>query len=155
MTMKNSTIEVTKDGRIISHFTKTPRELSQQTVFKGYKAVVIQRNNKQKSYFVHRLVAEKYVPNPNNKPEVNHLDGNKLNNNDWNLEWSTRLENVHHAVRNGLMCKGETHGRSKLTEKEVLEIRKKKMNGRELAKLYNVSPALISLIINRKKWAHI
>jgi len=65
----------------------------------GYKTVQI--NNKK--YSIHRLVAEAFIPNPENKPQVNHIDGNKLNNNADNLEWCTCKENVQHAFNTGLM----------------------------------------------------
>ena len=63
----------------------------------GYYAVNLYRYGKVKKYLVHRLVAKEFVYNPENKPHINHLDGNKLNNNYSNLEWCTRSENVQHA----------------------------------------------------------
>lgn len=63
-----------------------------------YLTISLCRNYKKKHFYVHRLVAQLFKPNPNNLPEVNHLDGNKLNNNDWNLEWSTRLKNIRHSI---------------------------------------------------------
>ena len=69
----------------------------------GYKIVWMNIKGKQKHYYLHRLIAEAFIPNPDNKPQVNHIDGNKTNNNVENLEWVTSKENVHHAIRTGLM----------------------------------------------------
>ena len=69
---------------------------------RGYLILELYKNGKAKIHKVHRLVAKAFVPNPENNPQVNHKDTNKLNNNDWNLEWVTDLENLIHAYRNHL-----------------------------------------------------
>lgn len=69
----------------------------------GYKHVTLQINKKAKRFRVHRLVAEAFIPNPENKPYVNHIDGNRQNNLVENLEWVTPAENTQHAVSSGLM----------------------------------------------------
>ena len=68
----------------------------------GYKIVVLTKNKKSKSLRVHRLVALAFIPNLENKPQVNHKDGNKLNNHIDNLEWCTNSENEIHAYKLGL-----------------------------------------------------
>lgn len=83
------------NGRKGKRLTPQPNE-------KGYLMVHLYNGAKKKTAKVHRLVAEAFVPNPRNLPEVNHHDGNKRNNAASNLEWSTRQENVAHAMENGL-----------------------------------------------------
>ena len=77
----------------------------------GYYRVSFSINRKRKQFYVHRLIAEYFIPNPNNLPQVNHIDGNKLNNSLDNLEWVTVQENVIHAYKNGLINfrYGENH----------------------------------------------
>lgn len=70
---------------------------------KGYEIVDLYKNGKRKTVRVHRLVAEAFIPNNDNKPEVNHIDGNKHNNNVDNLEWVTKKENCRHAWNNNLI----------------------------------------------------
>ena len=129
----------------------------------GYLMIAICNNNKVKQMSVHRLIAETFIPNPENKPEVNHKNGIKSDNRVQNLEWNTRKENVDHAILNGLLDnRGEKCGTSKLTEKQVVQIRElyaqkkhNKITCRKLAKMFGVSFVQISNIINNKVWNHI
>jgi hypothetical protein len=107
-----------------------------------------------KKYQVHRLVAIAFLENKENKLCVNHIDGNKSNNNVNNLEWCTHSENEQHSfdvlkkVSNGII-------RRKIDLKEIHIIKKMKKDGitqRSIAKKYNVSEGVISLIINNKSY---
>lgn len=89
----------------------------------GYVRVSLSKNAKCKFVLVHRLVAQAFLPNPKNKPYINHLDGVKTHNHASNLEWCTDAENRAHAKNTGLMARGEKCHLSKLTEEKVLAIR--------------------------------
>lgn len=110
-----------------------------------------------KLFFVHRLVAKAFIPNPLNKPQVNHKDGNKQNNNVKNLEWVTAAENNLHACRTGLSagCKQNT---SKLTEEQVIFIRNhyipfdKTFSMVALAKKFNMTQSSIYNIIYKNTY---
>ena len=69
----------------------------------GYKRVCLCKDGKEKRIKVHRLVAQAFIPNPDNKPIINHKDGNKINNSVENLEWCTYKENAQHAIKTGLI----------------------------------------------------
>ena len=103
---------------------------------------------------IHRFVANAFIPNPDHKPEVNHIDGNKMNNSASNLEWVTRSENMIHAVTHGLQPKGLSTYKGKFTDEQREEIKSLWNNGkytrRELAKIYGVSHTCINDIINNK-----
>ena len=88
-----------------NHFKFHPVILKPSLTNWGYLRVVLQYNHTRKHMRVHRLVAEAFLLNIENKPEVNHIDGNKLNNHVDNLEWVTAKENHHHAVNTGLKPK--------------------------------------------------
>ena len=68
----------------------------------GYLKVRLNNNNKRKNFSIHRLVAIAFIHNPDNKPEINHIDGDKFNNRVENLEWVTAAENIAHAEENNL-----------------------------------------------------
>lgn len=135
------------------------RILKQRINNKGYYCINLTKDNKLKTYTVHRLVIKAFVINQHNKKFTNHKDGNKLNNFVENLEWVTPKENTQHAYDTGLKVapNGENSGRSKLTEKEVLEIRKmsKKYKRKEMAKKYGVSESQVYRILNKSVWKHI
>ena len=79
--------------------------------------------NVSKTYDIHRLVALHFISNNHNKPQVNHKDGNKLNNNYKNLEWCTSKENVNHAIKNGLFIphtKGK-FGKDNILSKQIIQ----------------------------------
>ena len=114
----------------------------------------------RKGFNIHRLVGINFINNPNNYPEINHLDGNKQNNYYKNLEWCTSEHNIEHAIKNKLVDNtGLNNSQCKLTECQVLEIRKlhleNKIKQNYLSKIYNISQTQISRIINNKKWKHL
>ena len=93
---------VSDHGRILSFKGKSKLIISSSITAKGYEYVAIRQKGIYVGYSVHRLVATAFIPNPKRLPQVNHLDGNKLNNHVANLEWCDAYDNVMHAIRTGL-----------------------------------------------------
>lgn len=91
-----------KAGRSYGLRMMKERILKHGTNSGGYQVVVFSKDEKKRSFSVHRIVAETFIPNPECKKEVNHIDGNKTNNHVDNLEWSTRSENILHAYKMNL-----------------------------------------------------
>ena len=103
---------VTSKGRVLSlkdnNGKDRIKELNQFKDKYGYMFVSLYKNNKLHSKKVHRLVAQAFIPNPDNKIEVNHIDENKTNNHVSNLEWMTHKENINHGTRNERASKSNT-----------------------------------------------
>lgn len=120
-----------------------------QTNAHGY--LYVRLNGVRKA--VHRLVAEKYIPNPENKPEINHKDGDKTNNNHWNLEWCTHKENINHAWKNELS--NNRHLR-KVTYQQAEEIRalSGKFSHRIIGEMYGIARQTVDYIILNKNYKH-
>lgn len=130
-------------------------------VKKGY--IIIHIKDFEGNYHtvrVHRLVAMAFIPNPNNYPEVNHIDGNKLNNKVSNLEWCTKQQNLAHARRTGLapLRYGFSNPYSVLSKDQVDYIKKhykardRNFGCRALAKKFNVHHKTILDVIHNKRY---
>ena len=126
----------------------------------GYVVVCLYINKKDKYFYLHRLLAETFIPNPEGKKFVNHINGNKSDNRVENLEWCTASENSKHAFDNGLLSnpvlKGEDHGMSKLSQSDINEIRHRykteNIYQSTLADIYGVGQSHISRIIRGESW---
>ena len=94
-------LEVSTFGRVRSNM-RDGRILKATPDNKGYMRLHVTIKRERKAFKIHRLVAEAFIPNPDNKPQVNHIDGDKSNNAVSNLEWVTSKENAQHALRTGL-----------------------------------------------------
>lgn len=132
--------EITKDytisekGDIVS--LKRQILLKQDINSKGYKWIKLPCFKKKQ--LIHRLVASLFIPNPENKPQVNHIDGNKLNNHYSNLEWCTNYENHLHSYKLGRQSPN-----IKLSKEQVLHIINSSVKAKELALQYNISTEAI------------
>ncbi len=146
-------------GRV---YSKRTSKILKQTISKtGYSTFATKiggRKGKSRCFKVHRLVAEAFVFNFENKPFVNHKDGNKLNNVSENLEWCTKSENTIHALEKGLLIplRMEESPHAKLdmirAEKIRLEYSEEKITHRELAKKYKVGKTTIQNILADERW---
>ncbi|KKN59958.1 hypothetical protein LCGC14_0537080 [marine sediment metagenome] len=141
--------QISNIGRIKSLKRGKNRILKTPPNSKGYLLVGLTKNGITETKRIQRLVAICFIPNPYNKPEVNHKNGIKIDNRTENLEWATRQENVIHAVKNGL-------SHAKINYKIAKEIRElyttKNYSHAKIASKYNLCPTSITNIINYKIW---
>lgn len=149
-------------AKIISHpqsVTITIYEkIKKSRILGHYLAVSLNKGSRgeRKTCLIHRLKAQAFIANPLNNPQVNHIDGNKLNNDISNLEWTDNSGNQEHAIVTGLKKSiGENHPKSKLTLAQVKEIRVLISSGeqvRKISKLYGVTESAISGIKYKRNW---
>jgi len=139
---------------------QTGRILKQSKSKKGYLMVSLSKDKIKFTTSAHRLVAIAFIPNLENKPQVNHINGIKGDNRIENLEWCTNSENQIHAIKNKLTNPntGEKHHNSKLTNKQVLNARalhKIGFTNLILAKDYGVSAPAMSKILRKESYINI
>lgn len=146
--------QVSNLGRIKSLQRKKTRIVKPDIIHTGYLRVMFYKDGKTKSHYTHVLVAKAFIPNPDNKSDVNHINGVKTDNRVENLEWTTRSENIIHAFANGLSKSGSKHGRAKLTPNQVREIRRDCIPGdpergfKAFARKFKVTPKIIENAYN-------
>lgn len=148
--------EVSNFGRVKS-FKQGKQRILKPILKYGYFYVMLYKVNKSKQISVHRLVAQLFIPNLDNKPEINHIDGNKQNNHVSNLEWCTSSENERHAVVIGLIKRGEEHHKAKLTNQQARYIRDNPdgLSQQKLGKIFGVEQTTIGLIQRGETYKHV
>ena len=161
----NGYYEVSSHGRVRRvngdyNSTYSGRILAPTTTPKGYQAISLSINGKRITRLAHRLVAEAFIANPENKPQVNHKDGIKANNYDWNLEWATCQENILHArriLKVGLFVGEESPGAILRTAdvKKIKEMLRDGILSSVVAEKFNTSRSNIHYIKKGTTWSHV
>jgi hypothetical protein len=135
---------VSSNGTVYSLKGKK-KELIGKICKSGYRQILINHKGLRKYHLIHRLVLSTFSENTQNKRTVNHIDGNKLNNNLSNLEWNTDSQNQKHAINNNLI-------KHKINYSIAENIRNDIGTYRELAIKYNIGKTQIGYIKNNKRW---
>lgn len=144
---------ISKEGFVVNE--KTGRKLKPQNNGNGYTKVTLTIQGVQIQKYIHRLVAKAFIPNPENKPQVNHINGIKTDNKVDNLEWCTNQENQIHAHINNLKPNGNKTWNGKFSKKDVkliFDMDKNKIKRYIIAQKMNCSKSTISDILNGKRY---
>jgi len=158
---------ISKDGIVLSICRRArganrpwseARRISTSSLKQGYPFVQLQGEDGPRDIKVHTLMLETFVgPRPDGM-QCRHLDGDKTNNRITNLTWGTGVENQHDRILHGTSSQGEKHHYAKLTNDDVLEIRRRAANGelhRVIAADFPVTSSSVQYIVNRRTWRHI
>lgn len=138
------------------------RLLKQKHTYDGYRTITLHVDTIRKETMVHRLIAQAFIPNFENKAYVNHIDGNKQNNHIDNLEWVTASENCIHAIKTGLApsLAGEGNIKSSITEEQAIYIKQNYFkqshgNKQEFASHLPISNSVVKKIAYGTLWSHL
>lgn len=159
---------INKNGDVYSTIAFNPKigfykrmlKLKPKLTKHGYFVVTLQNNKIKKQKFIHRLIAENFIENKDDKPMVNHVNGIKIDNRIENLEWVTASENTQHAYDTGLnqILRGEKSSQAKITKlivKEIFHLKDKGFNQCKIANKFNLSQSHVSNILRKKYWSHV
>jgi hypothetical protein len=155
--------EVSTEGRVRSYLRGKPKLLALTHDPRGYIPLNLVGDGFHKRYWLHRLVAETFIPNPSGRKEINHKNGIKSDCRVTNLEWVSRSQNIRHAYEKGLIPtigqRGARNFNTKLTEEKVIEMRRlydeRELTQKELAAMYQVSHLTAHRILRHLSWTHI
>lgn len=150
--------QISNFGRVKS-FWNGKIKILKPTLALDYLRVDLGDGKKHRHFVIHRLVAKAFLPNPDNKPQINHKDTHKFNNYVGNLEWCTASENGKHAFLTGLNenAKGSNDSQAKLTKEQVMLIRlnKDNLSQQQLAKKFGVSRKTIGRVLANKTYKNV
>ncbi len=155
-------LKIRRNGR---RYCRDGQLMAQSKAVHGYMIIRLRKMGESISGYVHRFVAQAFIPNPLGLPQVNHKDGTRDNNRPENLEWVTNSQNIKHgytfARRKRISFPGELSANAKLTNESVGQIRSEYRFGDMtygscgLARRFGVDPALILRVVKRQVWRHI
>lgn len=142
---------INKKGEVMG---RTGKLLKPSITKKGYLRLPFYTSDKVKAFYIHRLVANAFIPNPENKPQVNHINCDKKDNRVENIEWVTDEENRTHKLENNLnvTSQGTKHVLSKIDEKIAKDIFLSEETDKTLSKKYNISKSLVYGIKSGRNW---
>lgn len=146
---------VDDEGNLISFKRRKKRYLIGGIDKDGYRKAILCNKGDRTCVRISSVVALAFIGQRPEGMVVRHLDGDKLNNRPKNIEYSTQKDNIHDKYAHGTMPIGEKNWHSKLTESDVIKIRKSTATDLQLAKQFNVSKSAISLVRTRRNWRHV
>ena len=155
--------QISDTGEVWTFKHKSPKPLKKRLNADGYVKASLTKDGRMKDYRVHRLVAEAFIPNPENKETVNHIDGDKENNHVANLEWATRSEQNLHSYSLGLKkaILGHENSNAKLKPDNVKYIRKhyikgdKEFGAMNLGRKFNIGATSIENIVKGRTYKNV
>lgn len=149
---------VSTTGRLMAvpHANKDGLEMNPTVTNRGYQVVSLYKDGLYRKSSIHRLVAQAFIPNPNGMPQVNHIDGNKLNNSVENLEWCTARQNIRHKYDVlGYRQQGIPSKRRRFTDEQVRAIRNDKRKPSVICLDYGVTRQCIADIQKGKYYKEV